>query len=66
MDWKEKIEIGMKLIIDGCQNNPSWTKCRECPFDTFCSSIWSDKEHNYTTPDTWEQEGVFEDEEETI
>ena len=59
MNWNEKIAAGMRLIIEGCKENPTWFNCRDhCPFDTFCSSIYSDTETKFTSPDGWEEEGL--------
>ena len=56
-NWKDMIAEGINLIIEGCKENSSWLNCRECPFDTFCTSIYIDNKHNFSTPDTWEEEG---------
>lgn len=50
MKWQEMIEMGMKLIADGCQRNTEWRKCEECPFDNYCSTLY--EEHG--TPGEWE------------
>lgn len=47
MDWKEKIEEGMKLIKEGCAEG---TKCYQCPFNEYCIIL----EDN--APDNWETE----------
>ena len=61
--WANKIEAGMKLIIEGCKENPTWTNCHDCPFDVFCTSICRDQEHDFSTPDSYEGEGLtFDDE----
>ena len=57
-NWMDKIKQGMKLIIEGCKENPSWCNCKFCPFDTFCTSVYKDDNHNFSTPDTWEEEGL--------
>ncbi len=59
MNWMDKIEQGMKLIIEGCKENPNWCDCQSCPFDDFCTSVYKDASHNFSTPDTWEEEGVW-------
>ena len=51
---QEKIKNGMKLIIEGCKENPMWTNCHDCPFDVFCTSICRDQGHNFSTPDSYE------------
>jgi hypothetical protein len=57
--WSAKIEQGMLLIIEGCRQNKDWTMCHDCClFNEFCTSIWKDKETNFTTPDSWEDEGL--------
>lgn len=58
-NWKEEIRTGMRLIMKGCQKNESWRNCSECPFDKLCTSIYKDESHHFSTPDTWEEEGVF-------
>ena len=55
--WARKVKDGMKLIMDGCKSNPSDFNCKACPFDLFCTSIWKDKEHRYSTPNHWKSEG---------
>lgn len=57
MDWKKQIAEGMKMIIAGCKKNETWTNCRDCPFDEFCSAIDKSGETNYSIPDRWEEEG---------
>lgn len=61
MDFTETIREGMKLIMQGCKMNPNWNDCRKCPFTTLCDSIYSDNEHQFSTPDTWEEEGIWLD-----
>lgn len=39
MDWKEKIEEGMKLIKEGCTEQTECRKCRDCPFTDFCDLL---------------------------
>jgi len=51
MDWKEKISEGMRLIIEGCKENDSWTHCHDCPFDNYCTEIYLNGLHE--TPDSW-------------
>ena len=62
MTWDDKILAGMKMIMEGCSENPLWAECRGCPFDTLCTSIYKDDEHHFSTPDTWEEEGIFDKE----
>jgi len=57
--WQEKIREGMKLIIEGCKENTEWRTCSECPFTDLCDSIYGDSENPYTTPDCYEEEGLF-------
>ena len=60
MEFSEIIQEGMKLIMKGCQMNQSWTNCHHCcPFDKLCTSIYKDNEHNFSTPDSWEEEGIW-------
>lgn len=58
MNWTNKIEQGMKLIIEGCKENPNWCYCKFCPFDEFCTSVYKDESHNFSTPATWKEEGL--------
>jgi len=60
MTWQEKVAAGMRLIIEGCNENPNWTDCHTCPFTDLCDSIYKDEESPYSTPDCYEEEGVFE------
>ena len=55
--WTDKIKQGMKLIIEGCKENPDWQKCQFCPFDTFCIAI-CDYDNNFSTPSNWERESL--------
>ena len=57
MTWKEKIETGMILIMEGCRENSSWPSCRTCPFDEYCTVIFQSEQTNKSTPDCWEEEG---------
>lgn len=49
-DWKSKIEIGMKLIAEGC-NDANDDDCRNCPFKKQCHAVelW-----NCDIPMDWE------------
>lgn len=60
MDWKEKIAAGMKMIIEGCDQEGLHYGCKGCPFDSICDTILKDEESFYSTPDSWEKEGIFE------
>lgn len=59
MDWKEKIAAGMKMIIEGCDQEGLHYGCKGCPFDSICDTILKDEESKYSTPDCWEEEGIF-------
>ena len=59
MDFTDVIRDGMKMIINGCKMNPNWNDCEKCPFDTLCTSIYKDETHSFSTPDTWEEEGIW-------
>ena len=50
MKWQEMIQKGMKLIAEGCARNMDWTKCEQCPFDSYCSFIYEEEEK---TPVEW-------------
>lgn len=59
MDWKVQIAAGMKLIIEGCDKEGLWRGCKGCPFSPICDAILRDEESCYSTPDCWEEEGIF-------
>ena len=59
MDFTDVIRDGMKMIIKGCKMNPNWNDCGKCPFDVLCTSIYKDEAHSFSTPDTWEEEGIW-------
>ena len=59
MDWKEQITIGMKMIIEGCDKEGLWFGCKDCPFGPICDSLLRDEDSCYSTPDNWENEGIF-------
>ena len=39
MNWKEKMLEGMRLLQEGCVDNPSWGECVNCPFDKYCTAL---------------------------
>lgn len=39
MDWKQKMAEGMRLISEACNANGEWDKCKECPFDKYCTAL---------------------------
>lgn len=60
MKWTKKVAMGMSLISEGCAENKEWKECCECPFDSWCSSLWDYKNSNTTptlTPD-WKKDIV--------
>ncbi len=59
MDWKEQIAIGMKMIIEGCDKEGLWFGCKDCPFGPICDALLRDEDSCYSTPDNWENEGIF-------
>lgn len=59
MNWKEKIAAGIKMIIEGCDDGGLWCGCKGCPFGPICDTILKDEESCYSTPDCWEEEGIF-------
>lgn len=59
MDWKEKIAVGMKMIIEGCDGESFQFGCKGCPFGPICSIILLGENSDYSTPDNWEKEGIF-------
>ena len=61
MDFTNVIREGMEMIIKGCKMNPNWNDCRKCPFDVLCTSIYKDDDNSFSTPDTWEEEGIWDD-----
>lgn len=60
--WQEKIEKGLALIIEGCKENTEWRACHDCPFTVLCDSIYKDEESPYSTPDCYEEEGLYQEE----
>ena len=51
MKWYEEIEIGMKLLIDGCSRNEDCIDCkRKCPLYQQC------RENLRVLPEDWEVE----------
>ena len=30
---------GMRLIREACNTNVEWDKCKECPFDKYCTAL---------------------------
>ena len=61
MDFTDVIREGMEMIIKGCKMNSNWGDCRKCPFDVLCTSIYKDDDNSFSTPDTWEEEGIWDD-----
>lgn len=61
MTWQQKIREGMNLIIEGCKENTEWRACNDCPFTELCDSIYMDEDSKYSTPDTYEEEGIFDE-----
>lgn len=57
MTWKEEIEIGMKLIKDGCSQ--TYYCIDTCPFRDFCTAIVAEFGDS---PEEWKIEGEEEDE----
>lgn len=57
MDWKEKIQQGMKLLYDGCTDDSHDKDCHDCPFNKICDVLvdthWNDVSP-YGAPDTWD------------
>ena len=43
MDWKEKMDLGMKTIQEACKENEDWTKCKDCPFNEYCTTLMDAK-----------------------
>ena len=58
MDWKETITVGIKMIIEGC-DKAGLRGCKDCPFGPICDIVLRDEESCYSTPDCWEEEGIF-------
>lgn len=57
--WQTKIKYGMELIMAGCTENEEWRQCSQCPFNDLCTSIYKDDAHNFSTPDSWREEGIW-------
>lgn len=51
MDWKEKMTEAMKLIVEACKENPNWTNCKYCPFDSHCTAIYEYSDQGLTPDD---------------
>ena len=30
---------GMEMIAKACKENDNWTKCADCPFDSYCTAL---------------------------
>jgi hypothetical protein len=60
-NWQQKIREGMNLIIEGCKENTEWCACHDCPFAELCDIIYEDSPSPYTTPDSYEEEGLFDE-----
>ena len=54
MNWREKILTGMRLIHEGCKENPDWINCNMCPMNEVCNSLEEDKDvEDWLLPCDW-------------
>ena len=57
MDWKEKMQQGIKLIQEACNEDSTKKDCRDCPFEKICDVLvdthWNDVSP-YGAPGTWD------------
>jgi hypothetical protein len=60
MSGFEKIQMGMKLITEGCREQTEWTACHDCPFDSFCTMLMDsgndDGDWEKYAPYNWDKE----------
>lgn len=54
MDWKQKMTEGMRLISEACNANSEWDKCKECPFDAYCTALMEADLINLFEGSIWE------------
>lgn len=56
MTWLKKIALGMTLIKEGCENNPKWNGCNDCPFGDICDQLFDGAVHwdEALFPNKWE------------
>ena len=43
MMWQEKMKKAMEDMVAACQANGSWTDCKNCPFDTYCTALMDER-----------------------
>ena len=59
MDWKEKMQQGIKLIQEACNEDSTKKDCHDCPFEKICDVLvdthWNDVSP-YGAPITWDIE----------
>ena len=60
MNWKNKIEMGMWLLSQGCKENRSTLDCAKCPFDEYCNAIQlgAEAELNVDIPENWDYDCI--------
>ena len=39
MKWIKHMEEAMKAVEAACAENTMWDRCRECPFDDYCTAL---------------------------
>ena len=54
MDWKQKMVEGMRLMREACNANGEWDKCKECPFDKYCTALMDENLVDPFEGLTWE------------
>lgn len=38
-NWNDQMKKGMEMIAKACKENDNWTKCADCPFDSYCTAL---------------------------
>lgn len=38
-EWQKKMLKGMSMMREACGANGEWNKCKECPFDAYCTAL---------------------------
>ena len=39
MKWINHMKEAMKAVEAACAENTMWDRCRECPFDDYCTAL---------------------------
>ena len=58
--WLNDIRAGMKLIVEGCCGNKSFSDCAICPLDKYCDAIQLGAEAglNVDIPENWDYDSI--------